>query len=710
MAALSWCKGMALKLSPYGGVGGQFFDNNGDPLSGGKIYTYAAGTTTPLATYTSVTGSAFLSNPIILNAAGRVPTGEIWLTDGLQYKFVLKDANDATIATYDNVSGINGNVISFSNLQEIQTSTAGQTVFNLTTMQYVPGTNSLSVFVDGVNQYGPGAQYAYTETSSTSITFNAGLPAGKEVKFTASQLNTSGGPDAYQISYTAPFTGAVATNVGARLTETLNVKDFGAVGDGSADDTAAINAAIARANITGSVSIYFPSGSYLVSSGLNPITKSNVYLTADAPNTARIIGPATSHTLLRWGDDAAVKISGGGVINLGLIWPSLPAAGSLAIDLRNLANWRIDGSVIEGPYSFLRCGNSAAKPTSIVYVKNVTGFVGNSGAPAIDLRYGAGFFMENCQLHVFGVVAPVDPAPLSVVAGTHFLVANTGTWDTIELSSLLVERFDTAILCAPGAGAVVNNIWITACIFDLCNSGIRFVPAGGTVAGAQVSNSWFGGWDTHALEIGGTSGGNSLHQFNNCKFFLTGLSAVTIAANATNWIISNCEIYAANRKNTGGAAMVVAATSAYFQIIGCAINFDTAAVGLPYSAPYGLSIGSGCDEYLVTNNRVYGSTAAFDVGADVASAANRLIRNNRRASYAGNKVGGIYVLPTSGTPWVNTTPFDIEVSIYGGTVSSLAKNGVNITNMTSGTLTAQPGNSITVFYTVAPAMLFYVLS
>jgi len=231
---------MAVNLSPVGGVAGQFFDNNGNPLAGGKIFTYSAGTTTNQATYTSATGAIAHSNPIILDGAGRVPSGEIWLTDGLEYKFVIKDSNDVLIGTYDNIVGINSNFVNFSNQQEIQTATAGQTVFTLTTMQYQPGTNSLSVFVDGVNQYGPGALYAYVETDSTTVTFTAGLHVGAEVKFTTSNLNSSAGGDAFQVSYTPPFVGSVTTNVGDKLAQTVSVKDFGAVGDGVTDDTAAV--------------------------------------------------------------------------------------------------------------------------------------------------------------------------------------------------------------------------------------------------------------------------------------------------------------------------------------------------------------------------------------------------------------------------------------------------------------------------------------
>lgn len=97
-----------VNLSPLGGAAAQFFDSNGNPLSSGFIYTYAAGTNTPQATYTTAAGNIQHSNPIQLDAAGRVPTGEIWLTANQSYKFVTKDANNVLIGTYDNLTGING--------------------------------------------------------------------------------------------------------------------------------------------------------------------------------------------------------------------------------------------------------------------------------------------------------------------------------------------------------------------------------------------------------------------------------------------------------------------------------------------------------------------------------------------------------------------------------------------------------------------------
>ena len=97
---------MTVNVSLFAGVGAQFFDDNGNPLSGGKIYTYAAGTTTPLATYTTIAGNIARTNPIELDAAGRVGGGgEVWVTSTSLYKFVLEDSAANLIGTYDNVPG-----------------------------------------------------------------------------------------------------------------------------------------------------------------------------------------------------------------------------------------------------------------------------------------------------------------------------------------------------------------------------------------------------------------------------------------------------------------------------------------------------------------------------------------------------------------------------------------------------------------------------
>lgn len=139
---------MAVILSAFGGVGWQYFDNAGNPLAGGKIYTYTAGTTTPSATYTTSAGTPGTehTNPIVLDAAGRVPNGEIWLVMGEVYKFVLKTSTDTLIATYDNIYGSGSRVAYLNNF----TGNAVTVAFTLTAAP--SDENNTQVFINGVNQ------------------------------------------------------------------------------------------------------------------------------------------------------------------------------------------------------------------------------------------------------------------------------------------------------------------------------------------------------------------------------------------------------------------------------------------------------------------------------------------------------------------------------------------------------------------------------
>jgi hypothetical protein len=137
----------AVSLSIFGGVGAQFFDNNGNPLSGGKIYTYEAGTTTPLVTYTSSTGITAHTNPIVLNAAGRVPSGgEIWVIAATLYKFVLETSTGVLIATYDNVGS------SFNATAIIANFTGNGSTVAFTLASAPAGENSTNVYINGVYQ------------------------------------------------------------------------------------------------------------------------------------------------------------------------------------------------------------------------------------------------------------------------------------------------------------------------------------------------------------------------------------------------------------------------------------------------------------------------------------------------------------------------------------------------------------------------------
>ena len=96
---------MAVLFSPFGNS--QYFDENGDPAVGYTVTTYAAGSSTLLATYTDSSGGSANANPVTLNALGLNPAGQFWLSSGLSYKFVVKNAGASVVQTVDGITGTN---------------------------------------------------------------------------------------------------------------------------------------------------------------------------------------------------------------------------------------------------------------------------------------------------------------------------------------------------------------------------------------------------------------------------------------------------------------------------------------------------------------------------------------------------------------------------------------------------------------------------
>lgn len=195
----------------------RFFDNNNNPLAGGQLFTYQAGTTTPQATYTDSTGGTPNQNPIPLNARGEA---SVWLTYGQAYKFVLQDANGNMIWTQDQIGGglgaglnlVVNSIASLRTLSKFGVPTA------LATGYYKSGDGGGGVY--------------FLNTNDTTSADNGG-------------------------------TIIVASDGGRwylQLTGPVSIKQFGAYGDGThSDDTAMTNW---LAVLTPTLGGYAPAGTY----------------------------------------------------------------------------------------------------------------------------------------------------------------------------------------------------------------------------------------------------------------------------------------------------------------------------------------------------------------------------------------------------------------------------------------------------------------
>jgi len=124
-------------MARYGIVGQQFFDNNGDPLSGGLLYFYESGTTTPKTTYSDSDLSTANTNPVVLDAAGRL--GDVFFNGAA--KAVLKDASEVTIDTYDPVGQLNTDT-PFADWNATLTYSEGDTVTSSSGLFYISLTDA----------------------------------------------------------------------------------------------------------------------------------------------------------------------------------------------------------------------------------------------------------------------------------------------------------------------------------------------------------------------------------------------------------------------------------------------------------------------------------------------------------------------------------------------------------------------------------------
>jgi len=195
-------------LSPVFGAGVQLFTNAGLPLIGGKIYTYLAGSLTPASTWNGPTDSVLNANPIVLDAYGR-SNYQIFLANGVGYKFIVHDANDQPVGiSYDNVYGVP--VIVSQTIQQ----------FNLLalTPTYLTGGsfsvlgNQTAVLPPGMRiqvtvAAGTGYGTVYTSTFSGGVTTvvvamdSVALDVGLSAVYT-SLINPIGRPvDAYGVNY-----------------------------------------------------------------------------------------------------------------------------------------------------------------------------------------------------------------------------------------------------------------------------------------------------------------------------------------------------------------------------------------------------------------------------------------------------------------------------------------------------------------------------
>jgi len=236
----------------------QALDDNGDPLSGGFVYTYVNGTTTDKATYTTATLAVENANPVVLDTRGEAT---IYLS-GI-YTIVLKDSDDVQIWSLDNVEGQGSTILDFVLLSEYDDIAAAVTSIGATeTTLWIDEDQTMdedvtipaTLSVVGMNG-------STITTTGWTFTLNGRCKASKAMFDGTGTIAINGQFEAgdYEV-----FSGTSAITFATGTIDKANVRWFGAVGDGATDDYAEIVKAIASYS-----DIYFPYGNYRIETTLS---------------------------------------------------------------------------------------------------------------------------------------------------------------------------------------------------------------------------------------------------------------------------------------------------------------------------------------------------------------------------------------------------------------------------------------------------------
>lgn len=446
-------------------------------------------------------------------------------------------------------------------LKETQTATAGQTVFNLSSIQYKPNTSNLNVYVNGIYQN----VSDYTETNATTVTFLSGLNLNDVVDFVVLSIDdlpgtttstnvtyTPSGTSLYgastitvkdaldQISHVSTGSskvgflqaGASAVNrtVQAKLRDIVNVKDFGAVGDGVANDTAAFIAAHAALPVNGGA-IYIPAGTYLIASTV-AFTKP-VYMYGDGSvinsgvtrivcNTASIdvftttnmlscynfaIQGLTTNTLFKQ-LNTATNHPGTSFSNLVAFncYRFFDSQASLVFTVRNC--W-IGGFINAG--IAINNGSGTFGDQGDCYIVNNAFISGGASSAAIDVIRGAGFWITGNKFN-------------ASIGAAHLRLNATEATGNILVENNSFEGQPTYAIEASGSFTVTKLI-VTGNQFS---GGVsRHINLTGNVFEAIIANNTFNGLSSTpatpetGVYVGDlprdiTIQGNNFHKIDGC--------------------------------------------------------------------------------------------------------------------------------------------------------------------------------------------------
>lgn len=436
------------------------------------------------------------------------------------------------------------------------------------------------------------------------------------------------------LDFTPEGTGATERTIQAKLKDTVSVKDFGAVGDGVEDDTAAIQAALDTGKL-----VRVPAGTYLISAPLL-ITIDRSGLVGDGQCTSIVTNHATAD-IIQVGDGSNQVA---GVLLRGFrVWSAVVKTGGYAIRARYCSYACFEnislGTVVD--YSdagsahrlykgyafdgFLQCavsGGEIVTANDCVTISGKSGQVWGAelsfdGGMRLMLSGGKAFYLGgsaggvylgrlDISLCQYGIYCDDD---LTTENNRELFVSQHCTIDTCNSWGLNVEANGLSLLEATGS-------WIAGCGQPTGDGGARFAPACNTVA-----------------------------RFTGCRIYGNYGNGIEISDGSFN--LTGSLIHLNGRKAAGGHGIVVGACDRLIVASNLIFSNGNGTTGR------GIWMGPAADVYTITDNDLTGNGQALglELTGAVVPGATRVIRGNR--GFVTEKRGSAAITAGNSTVTVN---------------------------------------------------------
>ena len=416
------------------------------------------------------------------------------------------------------------------------------TTFTLTTAPSALG-NELQIFIDGVYQERSG--YAVT---GSNVVFSEAPPSLSTIEVLGWSITIGAETSANLVSYTPANIGAVVTTVQAKLRESVSVKDFGAVGDGVADDTAAIQAAITALAINGGT-LLFPSETFLISS--------QIILPFGNNATDKLFTIDFGNCLITSGIATPTGVSFTGFIS-GYLSGTTPVANTTGTEAYVAANVVMTNLNLNGFGTGIRLHN-------FNYGCAIRNFVVENCHNGIDLSRCFYTLLDNISSRGTGVAEggvafkTVSFSNIMPITGLKVSEATTGMelggFDGGKLVSCSAE------ICQIGINLVTECTVIHLDTVYLENNSVTNLKFSAVVRRLIVSNSWFYGAATQHITSVMTSAAYSTVTLLS-TFFQNGVTNSPPIDNIYGEII-NCNSDPLTVTSFSGLPKVVSSTPAY---------------------------------------------------------------------------------------------------------------------------------------------------